>query len=122
MEPQPASASSTDGRMKRYILVGEVVIETTLDQWIRWYQRNSRDIAQTVLKAPGGDVRVSTIFLGLNYNFASRGPPIVFETMVFGGVLGEQVLRYATLHEARRGHARMVRRAREWMRRTRNAS
>ena len=29
-------------------------------------------------------VRVSTVFLGYNYNFHA-GPPIVFETMVFGG-------------------------------------
>ncbi|WP_166903861.1 hypothetical protein [Mycobacterium sp. DL440] len=32
------------------------------------------------------EVVVSTVWLGLNHSFTDDGPPIIFETMVFGGV------------------------------------
>ena len=31
------------------------------------------------------DLRVSTVFLGIDHNFGVSGPPLVFETMVFHG-------------------------------------
>lgn len=40
------------------------------------------------------------------------GPPILFETMVFGGPLNEEQVRYVTWDEAERGHAEMVARVR----------
>ena len=54
-------------------------------------------------------VRVSTVFLGYNYNFHA-GPPIVFETMVFGGPGHIRCWqeRYHTRQEALQGHARIV--------------
>lgn len=35
-----------------------------------------------------GGYRVSTVFLGVDYNFMSFGPPILWETMVFGDGTG----------------------------------
>jgi hypothetical protein len=52
-------------------------------------------------------VEVSTVFLSLNHSFAN-GPPLVFETMVFGGPLDGQQDRYSTRADALAGHARMV--------------
>lgn len=58
---------------------------------------------------PAVDVLVSTVWLGCNHNFTGDGPPIIFETMVFGGGYEEMDLRrYATFDEARQGHADMV--------------
>jgi hypothetical protein len=51
---------------------------------------------------------VSTIWLGIDHNFGS-GPPIIFETMVFGeGSCDLACARYRTESEALRGHEEMV--------------
>jgi len=55
-------------------------------------------------------VKVSTVFLGLDHNYEQIGPPIVFETMVFGGPLDREQIRYATADEALVGHEAMVER------------
>lgn len=56
-----------------------------------------------------GDVMISTVWLGINHQFNSDGPPIVFETLVTGVNDGdEEMYRYATDEEARRGHAALV--------------
>lgn len=56
-----------------------------------------------------GEARVSTVFLGIDHNFDDEGPPILFETMVFG-LLGEeeQQWRYASYEDAVEGHRRAV--------------
>jgi hypothetical protein len=54
-----------------------------------------------------GDVEVSTIFLGIDHSFGS-GPPLLFETMVFGGELDDEQERYSTEAQALAGHAAMV--------------
>ena len=53
-----------------------------------------------------GQVRVSTVFLGLNHAFGD-GPPLWFETMVFGGELDQEQERYSTIEQARLGHAQI---------------
>lgn len=55
---------------------------------------------------------LSTVFLVIDHNCGLRGPPILFETMVFeseGNPHSLDCLRYATEKEAREGH--------EWMKR-----
>lgn len=58
-----------------------------------------------------GDVEVSTVFLGIDHSFGS-GPPLLFETMVFGGELDQEQERYSTEAEAAAGHRAMVERVR----------
>jgi hypothetical protein len=53
-------------------------------------------------------VRVSTVWLGLDHSWGLSGPPLIFETMVFGGKFDEWAWRYSTEREAREGHARIV--------------
>jgi hypothetical protein len=53
-------------------------------------------------------VRVSTVWLGLDQSLGLGGPPLIYETMVFGSALHEHGERYATEQEARAGHARWV--------------
>lgn len=59
-----------------------------------------------------GDARVSTVFLSLDHGFGG-GPPLVFESMVFGGEHHEAQWRYSTWQEAVDGHAAIVAALRE---------
>ena len=52
---------------------------------------------------------VSTVFLGIDHNWGD-GPPVLYETMVFGGPLDEEQVRYCTRAEAAAGHDEIVRR------------
>lgn len=51
--------------------------------------------------------RISTVFLGLDHNWGD-GPPVLFETMVFGGEHDEWMDRYHTYDEALAGHKKVV--------------
>jgi len=73
----------------KYIMsdTGEIEEVVDLRAWAQWFGEADRHIEKTKV----GKVEVSTVFLGLDYNFGDTGPPILFETMVFGGPLnGEQ--------------------------------
>jgi hypothetical protein len=97
----------------KYILVGhEPVLIDDLLEWARWFESDTqaRRVSFTQISP---QVHVSTIFLGLDHNFGMYGPPLLFETMVFGGALHEACERYATWQEAEVGHAFMVQQAEE---------
>ncbi len=49
---------------------------------------------------------VSTVYIGMDHSFGD-GPPLIFETMVFGGDDEIQV-RYSTKEEALAGHREVV--------------
>lgn len=83
------------------------VIEWAMD----FEKTEDRIIGRTEL--PNGLV-VSTVWLGINYNFTDSGPPIIFETMVFGLPTSEYVERYATEEEARVGHKLAVAKFQNW--------
>jgi hypothetical protein len=51
---------------------------------------------------------VSTVFLGLDHQWGD-GPPLVFETMIFGGEHDQYQERYSTWDEAEAGHKQGVR-------------
>ena len=53
-------------------------------------------------------VRVSTVFLGLDHSHSFDGPPVLWETMVFGGKYDGEQKRYSSFDVAQRGHQRMV--------------
>lgn len=55
---------------------------------------------------------VSTVFLGIDHRYGPDGPPVLFETMVFGGELNQEQERCFTWDEAEMMHARMVERVR----------
>lgn len=65
-----------------------------------------RRIAHTIVSPR---VSVSTVFLGLDHSFRD-GPPLLFESLVFGGKDNELMNRYATYDEAVTGHNRIVQR------------
>lgn len=79
-------------------------IEADLMTWARWFETANRTVKATDI----GEVRISTVFLGLDHSFSETGPPILYETMVFGGPLDEFQWRYSSREAALAGHARAV--------------
>lgn len=88
-----------------YILDGHEPKAVDLMTWARWFETANRLVAKADLP---GDVSVSTVFLGLNHNFSPSGPPLIFETMIFGGEHDQYHERYATWDDAVAGHERAV--------------
>ena len=92
----------------RYILNGAGEPERCDDllMWAQWFEHNdtTRILLQTTLP---DDVRVSTVFLGLDHSFG-HGRPLLFETMVFGGPHDGRQERYATRADAAVGHGQMI--------------
>jgi len=54
-----------------------------------------------------GQVKVSTVFLGVDY-CCDEGEPMLFETMVFGGPLDEECERCSTWEAAEQMHDKWV--------------
>lgn len=75
------------------------VLVDDLMEWARRYEFDDRRVASSTI----GDVRVSTVFLGLDHQFG-EGPPLLFESMVFGGKFDGYQARYSTWAEAEAGH------------------
>lgn len=77
-------------------------------EWARWLETADRRVAYTELA--GGIVYVSTVFLGLDHRYFGRGPPILFETMVFGLTMedGDMQWRYSSWDDAEAGHKATV--------------
>ena len=67
--------------IKHYILDKDYnVVTTDLMTWAKWIgDINNKRVAHDVFP----DYHVSTVFLGLDHRFGGKGPPILFETMVF---------------------------------------
>jgi len=76
----------------------------------RWFETSDRRVA----KSDFGDVRVSTVFVGLDRSFGD-GPPLLFETMIFGGPFDQDKYqeRCSTWEEAEAQHAKAVEVARQ---------
>jgi hypothetical protein len=53
-------------------------------------------------------ILVSTVFLGMDHRFGFEGPPVLFETMIFGGEHDQYQERYCTYQEAEAGHKRAL--------------
>lgn len=91
----------------------------TRDEWVRLFGLRSRarsgdgwstpeDDPSRVALTQRGEVTVSTVWLGLDHSFG-HGPPLIFETMVFGLPDDAEIMdRYATWEQAKAGHDRIV--------------
>jgi hypothetical protein len=65
---------------------------------------NFRDESRRVAKDSINDIEISTVFLCLDHSYGEDGPPILFETMIFGGENDGWMKRYCTYDEALEGH------------------
>jgi len=87
-----------------YILKGKTPIQVELMEWAEWFEKADRHVNLTKLS---NDIKVSTVFLGIDHCF-DGSIPILFETMIFGGKHDEYCERYATWEQAEKGHEKAV--------------
>jgi hypothetical protein len=92
-----------------------------LDNWGAWFDdADARIVMQTRIakgravecrpRAWGrGGVVVSTVFLAIDHAH-DLGPPVLWETMIFGGLMDGDQWRYRSRLDALTGHAAAVRR------------
>jgi hypothetical protein len=72
--------------------------------WANWMEQfKLRRVAETTIYM----VRISTVFLGLDHQWGD-GPPLVFETMIFGGEHDNDQWRCSTWEEAVAQHQNAV--------------
>jgi hypothetical protein len=89
----------------QYILEDHEPVEVhDLKVWGRWMQSANRRVGDDLI----GEVRVSTVFLGVDHNFCDGGPPLLFETMIFGGPHDQYQERCSTWQQAEAMHQRAI--------------
>ena len=87
-----------------YVLDGTTPkLEPDLMTWAQWFESADRKVARSEV----GKTKISTVFLGLDHSFG-EGPPMLFETMIFGGEHDEYQDRCSTWEEAEQMHAKAV--------------
>jgi len=74
-----------------------------LMDWAQAFETDDRVVASDYV----GDVHVSTVWLGLDHQYGD-GPPLIFETMIFGGELDGEQWRDSTEEQAKDSHAHAV--------------
>ena len=84
----------------KYILDGKQVVSADFMEWAKWFETADRRVAKTTVN---DEVNVSTVFLGLDHSFGD-GPPLLFETMIFGGEHDQYQELFETWDQAEEGH------------------
>lgn len=97
-------------KLKAYILDenDNPVIAKTREEWVAFMESMPNRSLIKLDMFDDESVKVSTVFLGLDYSFG-RGKKDLFETMIFGGEHNGYMDRYETKAEALEGHERAVR-------------
>lgn len=110
--------------MYRYILDEhrEPKLEEDFMEWSKWFTENDPRVVQDLDEGLTGPedshrVLVSTIFLGIDYSFGLGSKPLLWETMVLGGLLGGEQRRYTSEEDAYIGHQEMCQRVNETIQR-----
>ena len=92
---------------EKYILVDQhPVPEPDVIAWGRWFE-NAKD-QRIVCRTTVGDANVSTVFLAIDHRFFGDGPPILWETIIFGGRYDEWQARHTSREDAERHHRKVV--------------
>lgn len=81
--------------------------------WARWLEKSDKRRIVRQTKLADDIALVSTLFLGLDHSRLGNGPPILFETMVFGldaEDCGSMQQRYSSWDDAETGHKVTVKR------------
>ena len=83
-----------------YILKGKEFFKCKdIEEYIKLKGDSIKRVAETI----SDEIRVSTVFLGLDHSYDGKGP-VLFETMIFGGEHDQDQWRYKTWDEAEEGH------------------
>jgi len=86
---------------------GNIIKCSDLIYWAVTMENNNRRIGLDIIKVDNEEIKVSTVFLGLNHNFGD-GPDLWFETMIFGGINDGWQDRYSTREQALIGHQKAI--------------
>jgi hypothetical protein len=91
-----------------YVLRGKVPVPC--DDPIQWAKEVFGGSDRHVKETDTSDTYISTVFLGINHAFCfgSDSPPVLFETMVFGGRHDGECERCCTWLQAEEQHDRIV--------------
>lgn len=87
-----------------YVLDEELNAIAVDEQQLEEYFRCNGDPVKHIAFNYVGNVLISTLFLSINCQWNPEKPPLVFETMVFGGELDKYQIRYSTYEKAIEGH------------------
>jgi hypothetical protein len=79
-----------------WILKDREPVPVELMEWAHWFERATKDGSRIIKKTGDGDVRVSTVFIGLHED--------LFETMIFNGPHDQYQERCETYDEALSQH------------------
>lgn len=71
----------------------------TLKEWAKKFETDERHIGDDFID----NIHISTVWLGLDHSFG-MGEPLIFETMIFGGIYDQEQWRYSTQTQAEIGH------------------
>lgn len=82
---------------------GNITPTDDTEEFGRWIKYADRQIGLTRIFG----ITISTVALGINYNFG-EGEPDIFETMIFGGAENQYCERYSTIKQAETGHKEAV--------------
>ena len=95
--------------LKKYILNKDHSIKVCEDTltWGKFMEQDDRFVRTDTIITLSGYVRISTVFLGIDHDFTriQNHPPVLFETMIFGGEYDQAQARYCTWEAAVAGHA-----------------
>lgn len=92
-------------RNGKYILHEDGTLEKVdLLTWTKWFEESHSNRIVAINYFQNKEIRISTVFLGIDHRFSGVSDPILFETMIFGGVLDGFLKRYCTKVEALEGH------------------
>ena len=87
-------------------------IPVDFNTWAAWLLDADRIVKRDSFTLNGQDILVSTVFLGVDHSFGADGPPILWETMIFGGKHDGHQIRYSSRDHALKGHEAALRLAR----------
>jgi hypothetical protein len=88
----------------RFILVGKVPKPVDdLAEWVQWLWKADSNVAHDMV----GDTEVRTEFLGVDLRLG-WGEPLLFETVIVGGLYDQYQRRCSTWEQAEAQHAEAV--------------
>lgn len=93
-----------------YILNADAEPEPCDDllRWGQWFEQDERRVVRkNTFPVGDSEVTVSTVFLGLDHSWQG-GPPVLWETMIFGGDHEDEQWRYTSRDEAIANHEQIV--------------
>src|SRR4051794_25242705 len=99
-------------RSPYFILEGHKPVQVeNIYQWAAWFEDEKNFYLRRVGLTNVWPGHVSTVLLGMDPNFTTRGEPLLFETLIFRGPADGEMRRTTTWEAALNDHKVMVARA-----------